>query len=45
MTPKTPRLPDDAVLRIIDAAVDLQQAGERDKSIELLLEAQKRVPE
>lgn len=36
--------PDESVLRIIDAAVDLQQAGKKGKSIELLLEAQQRAP-
>ena len=37
-------VPPESVLRIIDAAVDLQQAGEKEKSIELLLDAQRRAP-
>jgi tetratricopeptide (TPR) repeat protein len=37
-------VPPDSVLRIIEAAVDLQQAGEKEKSIELLLDAQRRAP-
>lgn len=37
-------VPPDAVLRIIDAAVTLQQAGERERSIELLLDAQRSAP-
>ena len=37
-------VPPESVLGIIDAAVDLQQAGEKEKSIELLLDAQRRAP-
>ena len=37
-------VPPESVLQIIDAAVDLQQAGEVEKSIELLLDAQHRAP-
>ncbi len=37
-------VPSESVLRIIDAAVDLQQAGEKEKSIELLLDAQRHAP-
>jgi tetratricopeptide (TPR) repeat protein len=44
MTKSLPVQPDGATLKIIDAAVDLQQRGEYEKSIDLLLQAQQSAP-